>query len=87
MQYYTLAACFGLLIAQQDAATRALLLKYDARFWHLDLEVSHLSLNLNQVRRPLLALRPGSLSPLPESQRLCPNPTHRYGDQLRYAGF
>ncbi len=43
-----LALCF--LWAQQDAATRALLLKYDAQFWHLDLEVSHLSTQLTRAR-------------------------------------
>jgi len=64
MQYYTLAACFGLLLAQQDAATRALLLKYDARFWHLDLEVSHLSLNLKGYARTQLTVTATSLDTL-----------------------
>lgn len=32
--------------AQQDAATRALLLKYDAKFWWLNLQVSHTSTTL-----------------------------------------
>jgi len=64
MQYYTLAACFGLLLAQQDAATRALLLKYDAHFWHLDLEVSHLSLNLKGYARTQLTVTATSLDTL-----------------------
>jgi aminopeptidase N len=64
MQYYTLAACFGLLLAQQDAATRALLLKYDAHFWHLDLEVSHLSLNLKGYARTQLTVAATSLDTL-----------------------
>ncbi|GIV25810.1 MAG: hypothetical protein KatS3mg026_1502 [Bacteroidia bacterium] len=34
------------LWAQQDAATRALLLKYDATFWWLNLTVSHTSTQL-----------------------------------------
>ncbi len=46
MRYILLIATPGLLMAQQDPATRALLLKYDAKFWHLNLEVSHLNINL-----------------------------------------
>lgn len=40
----------GLLWAQQDAATWALLRKYDVQFWHLDLEVSHLSTQITRGR-------------------------------------
>ncbi len=64
MQYYTLAACFGLLIAQQDAATRALLLKYDAKFWHLNLEVSHLTTTLNGHVRTLIEVTAPALDTL-----------------------
>jgi aminopeptidase N len=51
-------------MAQQDPATRALLHKYDARFWHLDLEVSHLSLNLKGYARTQLTVTATSLDTL-----------------------
>lgn len=64
MRYVLPIAVLSCLWAQQDAATRALLLKYDAHFWHLDLEVSHLSLNLKGYARTQLTVTATSLDTL-----------------------
>jgi aminopeptidase N len=64
MRYVLPIAVLSCLWAQQDAATRALLLKYDARFWHLDLEVSHLSLTLKGYARTQLTVTATSLDTL-----------------------
>jgi hypothetical protein len=54
MRYVLPMAVLSCLWAQQDAATRALLLKYDAKFWHLNLEVSHLTTTLKGYVRTLI---------------------------------
>ncbi|MEN3041469.1 MAG: M1 family aminopeptidase [Bacteroidia bacterium] len=43
MRFAIIAGLTGLLWAQQDAATRLLLNKYDVKFWWLNLRVSHTS--------------------------------------------
>ncbi len=54
MRHAIALAGLSLLLAQQDAATRALLLKYDAKFWHLNLEASHLNTTLRGHFRTLV---------------------------------
>jgi aminopeptidase N len=64
MRYVLPIAVLSCLWAQQDAATRALLLKYDAKFWHLNLEVSHLTTTLNGHVRTLIEVAAPALDTL-----------------------
>ena len=64
MRYVLPIGLLSFLWAQQDAATRALLLKYDAKFWHLNLEVSHLSTTLKGHFRTLVEVTAPALDTL-----------------------
>jgi hypothetical protein len=64
MRYVLSVAVLSCLWAQQDAATRALLLKYDAKFWHLNLEVSHLTTTLKGYVRTLIEVTAPALDTL-----------------------
>lgn len=64
MRYVLPMVLLSFLWAQQNAATRALLLKYDAKFWHLNLEVSHLSTTLKGHFRTLVEVTAPALDTL-----------------------